>query len=149
MNAESQTDTASMAEAIQIQSITKSLFDNFFDDVIKNIHHKKISDETISTGDLAKIVEASRLMVKRVMSELEAPFLNINFLENDAHLILKALKQTKEAWIEKCKQIQDEDEKADLGMDVARLSSVEESLSEKAIEKFGQSVINFSEAKYL
>lgn len=70
--------------------------------------------------------------------------LMLELSEKDMHMILWAIAETRQKWLEVCHATEDEDVRAEYGMDMATLDTVNEDLTNKAVAAFGENVKNFS-----
>ncbi len=68
----------------------------------------------------------------------------LNLVESELKIILEALTEMEQKMSNICETSNDEDEIADVGNDLIEIRLLLKPLKEKAVEKYGVNVINFS-----
>ena len=70
----------------------------------------------------------------------------LNLVESELKIILEALTEMEKKMSNICETSNDEDEIADIGNDLIEVRLLLKPLKEKAVEKYGANVVNFSRA---
>lgn len=68
----------------------------------------------------------------------------LSLVESEVKIMLEALCELESKMSKICETSNDEDEVADIGNDLIEVRLLLDPLKEKAIEKYGESIVNFS-----